>query len=186
MRLAEGIARKASFKWSAVEREDLASHLYLWLAEHQGALETYRKQPGGEGALYVALTREARNYCIKEQTHRNGALLDDDNYSVDQIKTALPFVFDQSNRPLTQVAVHPSYGTPIEEVHDASLVTAVLADVARCFSMLDRDQKAVLAMRYRDDLSAREIAQVLKVNRMTAYNRLNRALKALQNKLNGF
>lgn len=186
MRLAEGIAKRASFKWSAVEREDLASHLYLWLAEHQGALENYRRQPGGEGALYVALSREARNYCVKEQQHRNGALLDDDNYSQEEIKTALPLIFDQSNRPLSSVAVHPHYGNAIEDIQDASLVTAVLADVSRCFSMLDKEQKAVLAMRYRDDLSAREIAEVLKVKRMTVYNRLNRAIKALQNKLNGF
>lgn len=186
LQLAERIARRVGNKWSAVEVEDLTSHLYLWLMEHNGTVQRFRSEPGGEGKLYVSLYRVATKYCVNEQEVANGAPLDSDGYKLEVIVNALPFIFDETNWAQTTVAVHPISGAPMQRIsHDSNTLVDLLTDIRRCFRQLTKDQQAVLAMRYRDDLHLAEIADILETTKMTARNRIARAVKSLQIKLNG-
>lgn len=185
LQLAERIARRVGHKWSAVEIEDLTSHLYLWLMEHNATVQRYRKEPGGEGKLYVSLYRVATRFCVSEQEASNGAPLDSDGYKLEVIVNALPYMFDESNWAQTTVAVHPQSGSPMQRIYDFNTLVDLLADIRRCFAKLSKDQQAVLAMRYRDDLHLSEIADILGITKMSARNRISRAVKSLQIKLNG-
>lgn len=185
LELAERIARKVAAKWSAVEVEDLTSQLYLWLLERESTLQRYRKEPGGEGKLYVSLYRAATKYCVAEQEQANGAPLDADSYKIEVIVNALPYIFDQGNWAQTTVAVHPHSGSALSRSNDSNTLVEVLTDIKRCFSKLSKDQQDILAMRYRDDLHLSEIADILGITKMTARNRIARAVKSLQIKLNG-
>lgn len=185
MKLAERIARRVGGKWSAVEIEDLTSHLYLWLMEHNASVERYRKEPGGEGKLYVSLYRTATKYCVAEQEASNGAPIGMDGYKLEVIVNALPYMFDQSNWAQTTVAVHPHTGAPMERSYDSNVLVELMTDIKRCYGKLTTDQQAILAMRFRDDLHLAEIAEILNITKMTARNRIGRAVKSLQIKLNG-
>lgn len=185
LELAERIAKKVGSKWSAVEVEDLTSHLYLWLLERESTLQRYRQEPGGEGKLYVSLYRAATKYCVAEQEQANGGPLDADSYKVEVIVNALPYIFDQSNWAQTTVAVHPRSGSVVSRSHDSDTLLEILTDIKRCFSKLNKDQQDILAMRYRDDLHLGEIADILGITKMTARNRIARAVRSLQIKLNG-
>lgn len=185
LQLAQRIARRVGGKWSAVEVEDLTSHLYLWLMEHNATVQRYRKEPGGEGKLYVSMYRVATKYCVSEQELSNGAPLDADGYKLEEIVNALPYMFDQSNWAQTTVAVHPQNGSPVHKSYDFNKLLDLMTDIKRCYSKLTKDQQAILAMRYRDDLHLGEIADILGTTKMTARNRIARAVKSLQIKLNG-
>lgn len=185
LELAERIAKRVGQKWSAVEVEDLTSHLYLWLLEREKTLQRFRQEPGGEGKLYVSLYRAATKYCVAEQEQANGGPIELDGYRIEVIINALPYIFDQSNWAQTTVAVHPHNGSAMSRSHDSNTLVEVLTDIKRCFSKLSKDQQAILAMRYRDDLHLGEIADILGITKMTARNRIARAVKSLQIKLNG-
>ena len=186
LQLAERIAKRVGNKWSAVEVEDLTSHLYLWLMEHFQTVQRYRQEPGGEGKLYVSLYRVATKYCVAEQEASNGAPLDADGYKLEVIINALPYIFDETNWAQTTVSVHPTTGSPTQRSgYEYNTLVELLTDIRRCFRHLNKDQQAVLAMRYRDDLTLTEIADIIGATKMTARNRIARAVKSLQIKLNG-
>ena len=148
-------------------------------------VERYRQETGGEGKLYVSLYRAAVKYCVNEQEQANGASLGEDGYKLEVIVNALPYIFDISNFKHTSVQVHPHTGMPMQRATDSNQLMDLLMDIKRCFHKLTSDQQAVLAMRYRDDLHLHEIADILGTTKMTARNRVARAIKSLQIKLNG-
>lgn len=183
--LAERIAKRMAPKWSAVEREDLQSVLTLWLLERPHVLERYRKEPGGEGKLYVALYRAAQKYCVAEQEVSNGSPLGEDGYRLEEIANALPFIFDQSNMAVTETRINPNTGAPIGSTFESNTLLDLMVDLRSAFARLTKEQQDILAMRFRDGLSLAEVAEVYDITKMAAANRIARAIKSMQNKLNG-
>lgn len=185
LQMAERIARRVAPKWSAVEREDLQSVLTLWLLERPQVLERYRREPGGEGKLYVALYRAATKFCVSEQEISNGSPIGEDGYKLDEIANALPFIFDESNMAVTEVRTNPHTGEALGRTYEHTSALDLLVDVRTAFSRLTKEQQDILAMRFRDGLNLAEIAEVLDITKMTARNRISRAIKSMQNRLNG-
>lgn len=180
--IAEKIARLMGSKWSAVEIEDLTSHLCLWMLEHYHKVTQYREDEGGEGKLWVALRREAQRFAVKEQIHRSGGLLDDNqSYSLKEVLTALPLIFDSSSWPQTTVAQNPFSGAPVAHQHssEAGLALVLLSEVSAAFKKLPTGHREVLAMRFRDDMKLHEIAAVYDISHQAADKRVQRAIKAL-------
>lgn len=62
--------------WRLVERDDLAQELFLFALTHPEMVVRYRD--GREGALVVALKRQAHRYATRETAARIGKEVSDD------------------------------------------------------------------------------------------------------------
>jgi hypothetical protein len=181
--LARRVAFRVAGKWPMVEMDDAQSELYLWLVEHSSDVIRYRTEPGGEAKLFVALRRECGKYCAKETQARTGTPLDASlSYSKQQIERVLPFVFEdlpqQSviTHPVTGAAVHAQSGTSGEAL-------AIVLDVRTAFLDLPAEVRLVLSMRFRDELTFKEIGTLTGLSDAGAKKRVDRGVARIQSVL---
>lgn len=174
MALASKVASYFSSRWKLVEREDLESHLFLWLVENVSHLENWRKEEG-DGKLYVSLRREASKYCAKETKHK--ANTDDLNngnfYNIDIVYKALPYIFE--------------YDTISSEMknEDSGLGYNIMADILNAYNGLNKENKDVLELRYHFGFSFEEIAESYGLTEKAAEKRVERAANKLLSSLYG-
>lgn len=183
MKLAEKIAWRIGAKWSAVEIDDLTSHLYLWLVENQRALERWRLE-ASEGKLYVSLRREAAKYCAREQAARVGRPIQQDNfYTSGIVERALPYIFEDI--PQTTVTQNPVTGAPghIPAEYDTAL--NLLTDIKQSFHGLNPEVREVLAWRFRDGLTFEEIGELKSITKDGGKKSVDRAVQRLVDSLAG-
>lgn len=185
IRLAEKVAWRVGSKWSEVEIDDLQSHLYLFMAENVGHLERWRREPGDNGKLYVALRREAAKYCAKEQAARVGRpSLTDDFYTADLLRRALPYVFEEV--PQTTVAENPVTGRPETIPSESNLALTIITDIRGAFFGLNPEVRQVLAWRFRDGLTFEEIGELKGISKDGAKKSVDRAVQRLADSLAGY
>lgn len=179
--LARRVAGRVGSRWTAVDVEDLAGELILWLYTHADTVKRYRGEDGGDGKLFVALKRTAARYCVKEQENRTGGPLElSAAYSVEQIERALPYIFETI--PDTVIAEH--YGRPVDPIPaEFNRAHAVLIDVRGAYDELPPEQRAVLSLRFRDGLTYADIGALAGVTDRGARRRVSRALVRLQDAL---
>lgn len=180
MKLAEKIGRRAASRWSAVDSDDVISHLYLWIVENYTVVSRWRTEEGGESKLFVSLRREAAKYCAKEQTIKVGRPLRANNfYTVAMLERALPFIFEET--PQTVVLENPvtgqTYGSGSPS--DFGNAVAILADIKGTFYGLNREIREVLELRFRDGLTFEELGDLAGISKVAAKKRVDRALERL-------
>jgi len=178
--LAGKVAHRVGSKWSAVEIDDLTSHLYLWMATNTKALQRWRDEVGGQGKLYVSLRRIAGDYCAREQAHANNQPLDTGSiYTPDMLDKALPFIFEEW--PQTMALVNPVTGQAVTSSNpqDHGNAVAILADITGAYHGLPKDDKRVLSYRYEQPLTFAEIGELEGITKDGAKKRVNRALTRL-------
>ena len=184
IKLAEKVAWRVGSKWSAVEIDDLQSHLFLFMAENVKHLERWRAEPGDHGKLYVALRREAARYCAKEQAARVGRPLhQDDFYTPDLLRRALPYVFEEV--PQTLVAENPVTGRPGDVPHDSNLALTIITDIRQALWGLNPEVRQVLAWRFRDGLTLEEIGELRGISKDGAKKAVDRGVQRLADTLAG-
>lgn len=182
LRLADVIAAKMGRRWKAVEVDDLASHLYLWLLENQRALQRWRLEVGGEGKLYNSLRREAAKYCSAETSARVNRPIDDSPaYPVEVLERALPFIYEGT--PETLIRINPATGEPLEAFSESGRAQALLADIRGAYYGLPREIQEVLAWRFRDGLTYEEIGELSGMTKDGAKKRVTRAVRRLSDAL---
>lgn len=179
--LARRIAWRIGSKWSAVEIDDLAQELTLWLFENADTVKRYRTEEGGEAKLFVTLRRVASKYCAHEQQARSGAPLDAGAaYSLAQIERALPYVWEET--PQTSVSEHEKTSG---YAGDYGRAVAVMTDIRGAYEGLPPEVRSVLAMRFRDGLSYNEIGVLTDMSDRGVKKRVTRALTRIQEALGG-
>lgn len=184
LKLAERVAARIGSRWSAVEIDDLTGHLYLWLVQNVHAVERWRAQENGQGALYVSLRREAAKYSAKEQAARVGRPIAEGNFYTREIITrALPFVFEET--PQTTVAVNPVTGAAATVPSESDLAITILADIRGAFYGLNGEMRTVLAWRFRDGLTFEEIGELRNITKDGAFKQVERAIGRLVDALAG-
>lgn len=184
LKTAEKLAWRIGSRWSAVEVEDLQSHLYLWLIEHYTVVERYRAEQRGAGKLFVALRREALKFCTRETAARIGQPLDRGNfYNEEMLDRALPFIFEAW--PETTVRQHPTTGAALDKPVQFGNALAIMADISGAFYGLPKDVIEVLEWRYRDGLTFDEIGDLRGITKEGARNLVTRCMKRLVDKLAG-
>lgn len=182
LRTAERVAQRVGGKWSAVEVDDLTSHLYLWLVQNNKNVERWRNEDQGEGKLYVALRREAAKYSAKEQAQRVGRPITNGNfYTPDMLARALPFMFEET--PQTMVAENPVTGVPATIPSEFGNAVAIFADIRGAFYGLNPDVRATLRLRFRDGLSFEEIGEIKGITKDGAKKQVDRGLQRLADAL---
>ncbi len=179
--VATKVAYRFGSRWQLVESEDLASHLTLWLFDNYETLEAWRTFDYGTGQLYVALKREAARYCAAETASRIGRPIKDNRfYSLDVIRRALPFTFEDV--PNNVVAQNPVTGETIGAVTDSS-VHAIILDLREAYLDLPKRTRNLVALRFRDGLSYREISELHNLSVEAIQTTIHRALKRMSNTL---
>ena len=184
--LAGKVAAKVGSKWSHVEQDDVTSHLYLWLCTNTRALERWRGEVGGQGKLWVALRREAGEFCAKETEHKNNQPLYSDNiYTPEILDRAMPFIFEEW--PQTTALVNPVTGQAAASSNpqDHGNAVTILADITGAFWGLPADDRRVLSYRYEQPLTFSEIGELEGITKDGAKKRVDRALKRLAQALAG-
>jgi DNA-directed RNA polymerase specialized sigma24 family protein len=184
LKTAERVASRIGSKWSAVEVDDLTSHLYLWLVQNVAAVTRWRSEPAGEGKLYVSLRREAAKYCAREQAARVGQPISRvDFYTTERVKRALPYIFEET--PETLVTENPVTGEPQFIPNEHGVAQSILADLRGSFYGLNREVQKVLAWRFRDGLSFEEIGELQNITKDGAKKQVDRAVQRLVDSLEG-
>lgn len=184
LKLAERVAQRIGSRWSAVEIDDLTSHLYLWLVTNLKSLERWRAEDAGEGKLYVSLRREAAKYSAREQAARVGRPIAVGNfYTAELLDRALPYIFEDV--PQSTVAENPVTGQTAAVGSEFDNAVTILADIKGAFYGLNRELQQVLAWRYRDGLTLEEIGELRKVTKDGARKQVERAVSRLVDALAG-
>lgn len=179
--LAEAVSKNVANKWQSIEQEDLQQHLFLWMCEHLPQVERFRADEG-DGRLYVSLRNEALRYAVKEtQASVNRPINEDDFYTFDIVKKAIPFIFQTNVETIAQV--NPVTGEAIHKVAEPGLGLAIMVDLKMAFQELDGDDKRVLRWRYDNDLTFDDLAVLLGITRDGAKKKVDRALMRLLNYL---
>lgn len=182
--VADRVANRIGSRWSAVDTDDLRSHLYLWLVQNRVTLERWRSENLGEGKLYVSLRREAARFCARETAARVGRPISAGNfYTADLVARALPYVFEDT--PQTTVPVNPVTGEPAPVSSEFDTAVALLADVRGAFYGLNRDLQETLGWRFRDGLTFEEIGELRGVTKDGAKKAVDRAVQRLADSLAG-
>jgi DNA-directed RNA polymerase specialized sigma24 family protein len=178
--LARRVAYRVASKWPMVEMDDAQSELYLWLVEHADDVIRYRVEPGGEAKLFVALRRECGKYCAKETQARTGAPLDASlSYSKQQVERVLPFIFE--DLPQQVVVTHPQTGAAVHaQANGGGEALAMLLDVRTSFLDLPAEVRMVLTMRFRDELTFKEIGALTGLSDAGAKKRVDRGVARIQ------
>jgi RNA polymerase sigma factor (sigma-70 family) len=182
IKLAEKVAAKMAGRWQVVEREELTSHLYLWLMENTQAVQRWRFEDGGEGKLFVSLRREASKFCVAETEARiNRRINENPAYPVEMLERVLPFLFEQVD--LGPVTVNPVTNQATRSSPDTELAQAVMADLSGAYHGLPKEMREVIAWRFRDGLTYDEIGDLSNMSKDGAKKRVQRALRRMSEAL---
>lgn len=172
MTLASKVAYSISRNWKLVEADDVEAHLFLWLVENERYLINWRKEEG-DGKLFVSLRREAAKYCASETKHKASIdnLQNNNVYNIDMIYRTLPFIFEYN---------------PLE--HDISntgdsLAYEIISDISNAYHSLNKKDKHIIDLRFKNGLSYKEIAEYYDVKENTANQRIHRTVEKLYEKL---
>jgi DNA-directed RNA polymerase specialized sigma24 family protein len=177
------VAYRYGSKWSAVEVEDLTSHLYLWLCQNTKWLEKWRLNTG-DGELYVSLKNEAIRYCVKEQTEAVGRPISEGNfYTPAVLERALPYIFEDI--PETTVKINPRTGHAEPISGEANLALTILVDIKGAFYGLPKKYQTELQWYYRDGLTFEEIGELRGLTKDGAKKRIDKAVQRLSDRLVG-
>jgi RNA polymerase sigma factor (sigma-70 family) len=161
--LAKQIGWQVGRRWSAVEIEDLRSHLVLWLFEHPERVERFRTKENGKSQLGMALKSEALRYCTKEAAARQGKSIErNDFYSQEVVRRALPFMFEAGFE--TKVRQDPHTGKVLDRPFSTGDAQAIMADIKRAFTALPPQNQMVLELRYQDDLTIADVGKRLQIS----------------------
>lgn len=169
--ICDKVGRYYASKWKLVERDDLASHLYLWCAERDATtLQRWRDEGSLGPKLYKSLKREAASYCEKETSTKVGRDLHANNsYTLEIIKNTLPFVFST-----------PDVEDPIN-----SKALLIIEDISSALYGCSNEDIEIITLRYREEYSHDEIAAHYKITTDSASQRLHRALERVLTRLSG-
>jgi DNA-directed RNA polymerase specialized sigma24 family protein len=178
------IAKQTARKWNTVEYEDLSQHLVLFFLESKEAFDRYKQHPLGEGSIRVALTREALKYAENETKHVNKMLIEDGyTYSTDNIENALPFLYEDIMQSLTtSVMENPITHGSIKDGHDTDYGKAlvIMLDLKIGYDKLSQEEQETLELRFRDELTLKEMANIFSISSEGVRIKVNRIIKKLQ------
>lgn len=186
MKVAQKVGARIASRWAAVDQDDVISHLYLWMAENQNALDRWRVEESGEGKLYVSLRREAAKFCAAEtQAGTVRPIRTDNFYSPELLTRALPFVFEDT--PVTTAVEHPTSGQALYSGGPTghSVALTVMADIRGTFYGLNAELREILEWRFRDGLTLEEIGELTGLSKVGAKKRIDRAIQRLCDGLAG-
>ena len=189
--VASQVARVVHRKYSVYfDVSDLRQELLVWVwrredkvkqwLDHNQEPEDYK---GGVRQLGKTLTRQADKYCRRLKAQKLGyELRDEQYYDPITLSELLPFVWgDVVETTKLDGEKVSGAGNPAE----GGNYVIQLFDVRHALSKIDEMDRDVLELKYEQNLTFAEIAEVLEVSDTTAHRKVEGAMRRLVNQLGG-
>jgi len=189
--VASQVARVVHRKYSVYfDVSDLRQELLVWVwrredkvkqwLDHNQEPEDYK---GGVKQLGKTLTRQADKYCRRLKAQKLGyEIRDEQYYDPITLSELLPFVWgDVVETTKIDGEKVSGAGNPAE----GGNYVIQLFDVRNALSKIDEMDRDVLELKYEQNLTFAEIAEVLEVSDTTAHRKVEGAMRRLVNQLGG-
>jgi DNA-directed RNA polymerase specialized sigma24 family protein len=136
------------------------------------------------------MTRVAERYCRKEKATKSGYQLGDEAYyETATLGQLLPFVIasvlDGTVLEQAQEMIRDGQPKGSSSPAEGGNLLAMLLDIKKGFVGLGAEDQKILTLRYHENFTLEQIAQVLECGKSSADRRCNHALRELNNKLGG-
>ena len=182
------IDQAATFTYRAyaswVSLPDVKARLWLWTIENEQRVDDYLSQPDGERIIRSILSKEARNYAVKERAMSTGFDPADLTwYSVTMIRKILPDVFDYEDWQSFESGGDGRGSKPVANATGDRL--AYILDIKGALTSLQEDHVKLLREHYGKGVSLKACAIALGISDDACQKRLQRAVYAIADKLNG-
>ena len=180
VRLARVIAKKATRKWKTVDFDDCNSNLLLFMLDPERLWIVMDCRPEmdsstlNQGYLYTMLNNEANRFCQEETEANVHTELDTYNFYTEAKLAKILSALSKIDFAEFEMNADTS-----------SIPYTVAADVISVFNGLSPEDKRLLNLRFKEDLTGKALAEVLNTTENNASQRVHRALKKLRFKLSG-
>ena len=179
-----------------VERDDVKQECMQWALARAGYIndqlseENVEQRRHNEQKIAWQMSRAAERYCRKEKATKSGYQLGDEAYyQTAMLGQLLPFVIasvvDGTVLEQAQEMIRDGQPKGSSSPAEGGNLLAMLLDIKKCYQKLEEEDKHVLMLRYHENLTLAQIAQVLECAVSTADRRCSSALRRLQNNLGG-
>ena len=189
--VASQVARVVHRKYSVYfDVADVRQELLAWVWRRESKVKEWLNHDqdpedykGGVRQLGKTLTRQAEKYCRRVKAQKLGyEIRDEQYYDPITLSELLPFVWgevvDTKRHDGEKVS---GAGNPAE----GGNYVIQLFDVRRALAKLDEMDRDVLELKYEQNLTFAEIAEVLEVSDTTAHRKVEGATRRLHNQLGG-
>ena len=191
------IAKQFHRKYRMIERDDIEQSLWLWFATHPNKIREWTKiddKKQAEKLFARSLRNAASDYCQKEKAAQEGYSFDDNFfYTKNLVENILPYMIKSESDDdidleatldlvMQDLGLTKGAGSAAAE-HGNYL--AFFSDIKSAFYKLPEDKQNVLRLRYTDDLTYTQLADIINQSSNTARMKTERALNHLIRILGG-
>ena len=191
------IAKQFHRKYRMIERDDIEQSLWLWFATHPNKIREWTKiddKKQAEKLFARSLRNAASDYCQKEKAAQEGYSFDDNFfYTKNLVENILPYMIKSESDDdidleatldlvMQDLGLTKGAGSAAAE-HGNYL--AFFSDIKSAFYKLPEDKQNVLRLRYTDDLTYTQLADIINQSSNTARMKTERALNHLIRMLGG-
>lgn len=185
--LVAKLASEYARKFKMVEADDIRQELWLWFLEHPNKTVTWSKMDVKEGTKLFArsLRNAALDYCQRQKAKTEGYDPSDNYYyQAELVESLLPAVLSNSWQQEGFMDVASDVKAPRTPAEGGNWM-AFLADVSEGYEILPEHHQNVLRLRFQDGLIGTDLGDKLHTTNDAARMRVNRAVRALINKIGG-
>ena len=181
---------------SFVEKDDLKQECLKWAItrsdyiNEQLAEPDTKKRQHNEARVAYQMRRVAERYARLEKAARSGYnITDEAYYESATLAQLLPFVIasvlDGTVLEQAQEMIRDGQPKGSSSPAEGGNLLAVLVDIKKCYMRLDANSQQLLTLRYHENFTLAQIANVLGCAVSTAERRCMGALRRLQDELGG-
>jgi RNA polymerase sigma factor (sigma-70 family) len=191
------IAKQFHSRYKMVPRDDIEQSMWLWFASHPNKVREWSKLDDQKQATKLfarSLRNAASDYCQKEKSAQEGYSFDDNFfYTKNLVENILPYMIKSESDDdidleatldlvMQDLGLTKGGGSAAAE-HGNYL--AFFADIKSAFYRLPEEKQNVLRLRYTDDLTYTQLADLINQSSNTARMKTERALSHLIRLLGG-
>jgi RNA polymerase sigma factor (sigma-70 family) len=180
-----------------VPKDDIEQSMWLWFASHPNKVKEWSKLDDQKQATKLfarSLRNAASDYCQKEKSAQEGYSFDDNFfYTKNLVENILPYMIKSESDEdidleatldlvMQDLGLTKGAGSAAAE-HGNYL--AFFADIKSAFYRLPEEKQNVLRLRYTDDLTYTQLADLINQSSNTARMKTERALSHLIRLLGG-
>lgn len=189
-----GAIHKRFEKWT--ERSDIKQECLLWAMTRSEWVNAQLSEPDteqrrhNEQRLAWQMMRVAERYARKEKATKSGYQLGDEAYyETTTLAQLLPFVIasvlDGTVLEQAQEMIRDGQPKGTSSPAEGGNLLSMLIDIKKCFVELGAEDQRILTLRYHENFTFEQIANVLDCSKSSADRRCNHALRELNNELGG-
>ena len=191
------IAKQFHRRFNMVPKDDIEQSMWLWFASHPNKVREWTKLEDNKQATKLfarSLRNAASDYCQKEKSAQEGYSFDDNFfYTKGLVENILPYMIkSESDEDMDLEATLDLVMQDLGLTRGSSSAAAehgnylaFFTDIKSAFYRLPEDKQNVLRLRYTDDLTYTQLADLINQSSNTARMKTERALNHLIRILGG-